>query len=288
MNVTAEEALARENSQRITQAGGSIMNLEVLTAVTDCVDVAVQRYGGKFNAIIKYETTGQDVRRSLVDLGNRILDRLQEFLNPEILVVPRQRLETLPTDHGGAFGKKAVEASLACITACARFMRRADAERDFNYVQIIPCALLKHDNHAFLFTRKDTDIKYRLYGKATIWQGCHVSRKDSGSLEKLLEEAILERVSRSLFLSHVFPIEPLGYCWDKEDEISSRHFGAVYGIQIDNRSTIIDLKKKEFRRRRGHGLTGEFLDWRQLAQDDVQGMLESWSRAIVWALGKKE
>ena len=152
MNVSAEEAIRRENSQRITQTDGSIMNPEVLTAVTDCVDSAVKKYRTRFRALIDHATTGQEVRESLVDLANRILSELQEFLNPEILVVPRRYIASLSLDGGGAFGKDAIEAALDCIQSCGRFMRRDEAEEDFEYVQIFPCGVLRYKRQVFLFT----------------------------------------------------------------------------------------------------------------------------------------
>ena len=90
-----------------------------------------------------------------------------------------------------------------------------------------------------------------------------------------------ERVSRSLFLSRVFSIDALGYCWDREDRHSSQHFGIIYKIHIDNRHTTIDLKKKEFRKRRGHGLIGKFSNIQEIKANQDELQLESWSRAIL-------
>jgi predicted NUDIX family phosphoesterase len=160
-------------------------------------------------------------------------------------------------------------------------MPRAEAEVTSDYVQIVPCGLLRYQDKVFLFQRKESDPKYRLYGRTTIWQGCHVSKREGVEFAALLKTTILERVSRSLFLSRVFPIDALGYCWDRQDPNSSRHFGVIYQIRIDNPHTAIDLKKKEFKRQRGHGLIGQFDAWQQLvaSQDDLT--LESWSRSII-------
>jgi len=221
------------------------------------------------------------VRESLVNLGDRVLDAFQSFLNPEILVVPRQHIELLPLDHDGQFGKEAVVVAVKCIQSNGRFMPRDDAEDNLDYVQIVPCGLLEFEDRVFLFERTDTDPKYRLFGKTTILQGCHASKRLDERIPGLLEDALLERVSSSLFLSRVFPIEAVGYCWDKDDEISSRHFGMVYRIQIDNPHTAVDLRKKEFRKQRGHGLSGQFVAWNDLFHQDVQTSLETWSHAIL-------
>jgi hypothetical protein len=87
MNVSPKEAIARENSQRISRKLGSIMNPEVLKNISQAVDRAVKEYGSKFGSIIKYETSGRDVKASNVGLADKILNQLEVFLNPKILVM---------------------------------------------------------------------------------------------------------------------------------------------------------------------------------------------------------
>ena len=160
-----------------------------------------------------------------------------------------------------------------------------EAEQDSGYVQIIPCGLLTYKDQVFVFQRKEADPKYRLYGKTTIWQGCHVNKRDGFTTPELLQTALLDRISRYLFLSRKFPTNMLGYCWDREDLKSSRHFGLVYRIQIDNPDTAVDLKKKEFRMKRGFGFTGGFNSFREISDKRDKRSLESWSRAILDGMG---
>ena len=281
MSVSPAEALSRENAQHITQKGGSIMKPEVLDAINTAVSYAIGQYKDQFPAIINHQTTGYSVRESNVALTERLLDHLKQFLDPEILVVPRARIEALPLERGEAFGREAMGRALDCISSNGSFVHRAAAEEDPNYVQIIPCGMLMHNDMVFLFQRKEKDPKYRLYGKTTIWQGCHVVKQDESDIPALLETALLGRISGSLFLSQVFPIESLGYCWDRENPESSRHFGVVYRINIDNPDTAADLKKKEFRRGRGHGLSGEFNTLKETSDKRENLGLESWSMAIL-------
>lgn len=288
MSVSAEEALSRETTPRITRKGGSIMNLDVLRAISDSVAEASTRYGSRFRALINHQTTGHEVRESNVTLAGKVLDCLERFLNPEILVVPRREIELLPLERGGKFDDQAMKSALSCITSHGRFMLRDEAEARSDYVQVIPCGLLTYESQVFLFQRKETDPKYRLYGKTTIWQGCHVMKQEGMSIPELLETALRERVSRSLFLSRVFPTDNLGYCWDREDPKGSRHFGVVYRIRIDNPHTAVDLKKKEFRKQRSHGLIGQFADLQQLAASRDELSLETWSRAILDKIGVTE
>lgn len=289
MRVSADEAASREASQRITRKAGTIMNPDVLAAITESVGEAIEQYAPKFSMVIDHQTTGRDVRETSVEIANKVLGSLESFLNPEILVVPREAIELLPLEHGGAFGDDAVRDAIKCIQDNGSFMRRDEAESNFDYVQIIPCGILanKDKDEVFLFQRKETDPKSLLYGKTTIWQGCHVSKCGETNISELLQNVLLERVSRSLFLSRVFPISALGYCWDKDDKAGSRHFGMAYRIEIDNLHTAVNLRNKEFKKRRGHGIGGRFVHWDELKSEEINSTLESWSRAILHGQGIK-
>ncbi|MHB8813436.1 MAG: hypothetical protein ACYDAE_09215 [Steroidobacteraceae bacterium] len=286
MSVSAEAALARESSQRLTRKTGSIMNPEVLQAITESVDEAMRRYGPKFGSIFRQDTTARDFKDSGVDLANGVLDSLERFLNPSILVVPRKEVERVVRELPTRFGNHATDAVLQCISTFGHYMPRADAERLHQYVQIIPCGLITYREQVFLFQRKGSDPKYRLFGKTTLWQGCHASKREGVGAPDLLKSALMERISRTLFLSRIFPVEPVGFCWDQDDPESSQHLGIAYRIQIDNPATAVDLRKKEFRKQRGHSVSGQFYLWSELKKNRESLNLESWSRAILDGLAE--
>jgi len=217
MNVSAEQAIVREVSQRISRKPGSIMNPDTLAVLSNSVRQTVQQYGSRFAAVIQHDTAGQDVRASNIALAAKILDHFERFVDPDILVVPRTQLDTLPLDREGAFTKSAVEKSLACITNHGRFERRSDAELDNDNIQIVPAGFLTYRDNVFVFQRKEQDPKYRLYGKTTVFQATHVVRRTGEGDLDLLKAALLERITRALFLSRIFPVELIGYCWDRDD-----------------------------------------------------------------------
>ncbi|HKY53089.1 MAG TPA: hypothetical protein VJM08_02235 [Anaerolineales bacterium] len=281
MSVQADEALARESGPRITSKGGSIMNPDVLSAINDAVTEATEKYGKKFRAFIDHPTTGDEPKASNIRLANKVLDTLEGFLNPEVLVVQRKHVEALSAKNGGAFGAEITDEVISCIESHAEFMLRALAEQNKDYVQIVPAGVLRLEKEVFVFERKEADPKYRLYGKTTLWQGTHVTKQDAPSRSQLIGAALADRISRDLFVSREFPTRAIGYCWDRDDDKSSPHFGLIYEITIDNPDTAVDLRKKAFRKRRGHNLSGQFLSVTQLIESEEQLDLESWSTTIL-------
>lgn len=280
MSVSPKEAISREESNHITSKSGSIMNPEVLATLSDSISKAVIDYADKFNFTI-HSTTGHEVRPSNIQLAKKTLKCLEAFLNPEVLVVPKKKIAELPLNRGGAFGKSAVKDAYDCISAYGTFITREQAEANKDYVQIIPCGVLMYEDKVFVFQRKDSDPKYELYGKTTIWQGSHVVKREGIKLPELLVAALQKRISRFLFLSRTFPISRLGYCWDRENAKSNKHFGIIYKMNIDNELTAADLKKKEFRKQRGFGLSGNFDDIEVIKAKINDLQLENWSRSIL-------
>jgi len=281
MSVSAKEALERETGQRISSKPGSIMNEETLAAITEAVEGAVNGYHQHFRTVLKHNTTGEDTQISSVRLAGQLLDSMQDFLNPKVLVVPRAEIARLVSAVGNRLTVDAFERALACITAYGTFVSRDEAERSNEVVQVVAAGVLVKDDKAFLFRRKESDPKYLLYGKTTIWQGCHIESEKNGSVGDLLRRSLQHRLSRSLFLSRTFSTEPLGFCWEDDNEKSSRHFGMMFTMLIDNPYTAADLRKKAFRRKRGPSLVGEFVTWEELAKQAEDLNLEAWSRAIL-------
>jgi predicted NUDIX family phosphoesterase len=287
MSVSAEKAMKREVGQRITKKPGSIMNPEVLSTITNSVSIAQRQYKKYFKELVRIDTsTSGSVRESNTILATRISDELEKFLNPKILVVPRMEIEKLPLKRGGAYSDAATKAVLNTINKHGRYMHRADAERDPRVVQIIAAGVLTADDRVFLFQRKETDPKSKLYGRTTIWQGTHVSKKKGKKGRQLLESALMDRITRQLFLSREFAAKLKGYCWDSDDADSSKHLGILFQIEIDNDHTANDLRKKEFRkgRGRGHDLVGQFIGWTELTKKRNDVMLESWSNSVIASL----
>ena len=109
MSVDAEIAMQREVAQRITNIPGSIMNPDVLGAITRSVHAAIDRYRSKFPQMLPIDTSAsRNVRESNTSLADNIVDCLEEFLNPEILVVPRDAIDQLRLEGGGAMSGTSV------------------------------------------------------------------------------------------------------------------------------------------------------------------------------------
>lgn len=288
----ASTALSRENAHRITERPGSIMNQSTLDVLSSAVQAAEQRYGQRFTDIVTKSTVGGDVRMVNVCLLEQILHRFESFLNPEILTVPKARLQTLLAKAPCSFVPSPETTDiLRIIEREGRYTKRDEAESDSELVQVVPCGVLLRSGRVFLFQRRDQNPKSNLYGKSTVWQGCHVVRASSGNGEQLSQvtlEALQRRVAQSLFIGRrELKADFVGYTWDTSDKGDGKHLGLTFRLNIESMELADSLKNKEFRRSRGHSLGGDFWSPDELVARADEFDLEPWSRAILSENGQK-
>ena len=283
LRAKAPTALKRENAHRITERNGSIMNTSMLETLSDGVDDTVDRHKNAFKSIIVIDTDDGDVRSVNADLLSQILDRFESFVNPEVLVVPRQDMEDLLSNAPCAFTPDGeTDRIRGIIERKGQYRRRTEAESDESCVQIVPCGALLHEGRVFLFQRHDRNPKSHLYGKSTIWQGCHTVRPADGQRSMSTVLAALEaRIAQSLFISQKLQSHFVGYTWDDSEKGDGRHLGLIYRMDIKSHELAESLRKKEFRRSRGHSLAGDFREIGELRSSMDEVDLEPWSRAIL-------
>jgi len=279
----AATALERENANRITERPGSIMNTSMLETLSDAVDEAIELHGKKFSNVIRMDTDDGDIRTVNARLLSQILNHFESFVNPEILVVPKQDMEGLLSTAPFAFTPDDESASIQVIIEThGEYRRRTEVESDRDFIQIIPCGVLLYEGRVFLFQRHDKSPKSRLYGKATIWQGCHVTRPaDLDRSMSTVLEALESRIAQSLFISRKLRSRFVGYTWDDSETGDGRHLGLIYRMNIESPELAESLMKKEFRRSRGHSLTGGFGKIEELVSSMDEVDLEPWSRTIL-------
>lgn len=283
LHASAPRALERENAQRITRRAGSIMNASMLEALSGAVVEAVDRYEDEFKNVIVIDTDDGEVRSVNADLLSQILNYFESFVNPEVLVVPKLAINDILSESPYAFLPDGQTVRMQeIIKRKGQYRKRTEVESDTNFIQIVPCGVLLHQGRVFLFQRQDRNPKSSLYGKSTIWQGCHVVRPVGGSGPLPAARAALQaRVAQSLFISRQLRSAFVGYAWDDSDKGDGRHLGLIYRLDIESSELAESLKKKEFRRSRGHSLAGDFREIAELRlrMDEVD--LEPWSRAIL-------
>lgn len=289
LQAKSDTAIERENAHRITQRTGSIMNTSMLESLSSAVADTLNDYKDSFKNVISIDTDDGDVRSVNAKLLGQILDSFESFVNPEILVVPRKNMQRLLSDAPCAFApSNRTDEIQEIIRDCGQYRRRKDVESDHSLLQIVPCGVLLYEQRVFLFQRHDKNPKSNLYGKSTIWQGCHVERPDDGQRSICSVQSALEaRIAQSLFISRKLNGHFVGYTWTDSTTGDGQHLGLIFPMTIKSPELAESLKKKEFRRSRGHNLTGDFRDIEELRTSMDEVDLEPWSRSVLTDFGER-
>jgi predicted NUDIX family phosphoesterase len=158
------------------------------------------------------------------------------------------------------------------------FLRRAEAENDPTYKQIIPYVILAYEGRVVYYVRGKRAGEQRLVAKGSIGIGGHLNDADVGlfSLNEEHYNRVVEReVHEEIHLLSKFRNQIVALLNDDSTEVGRVHLGIVH---------IFNLKEPKVRKREAMitGLT--FLTREELMAR--RESLESWSQICVDALDR--
>ena len=122
---------------------------------------------------------------------------------------------------------------------------RDEAEKSGDWVQPIPCALLRDDKGKYCVLRRIRDTRADLRSRMTLVVGGHVDRPlHEQSNPSLLFETLKRELDEEIGVQDLSVIEPIGLVIDSSSTFASRHIAFVYEATIlDN---IVPRAKEEF------------------------------------------
>jgi predicted NUDIX family phosphoesterase len=177
----------------------------------------------------------------------------------QVLGAPRARLWPGPGWRGVRVD--GVSDILAAALASASYRRRAEAEVDPAWKQLIPYLVLRDGERVFLMRRTRAGGDARLHERFTIGVGGHVNPGDAG-IEDALRREWREEIAAA------FEPEPclLGLLNDDSDPVGAVHLGVVY--EADARGRPVAIRETE-------KLSGAF----QTLEDarSARDRMETWS-----------
>ena len=159
----------------------------------------------------------------------------------EILVFPRNAMRT---------GERFLpwESSLSLLSSIERRMTwliREEAEKSEEFLQAIPCAVIRSGTEQFRVMRRVKEGRRDLSSKISLVVGGHVDRttQDHGLLQ-LLDRTLRREIFEELGVSEITKVKPVGIVIDHSSIFASRHVGFVYEAAVDNK--FIPVAKEEF------------------------------------------
>jgi len=151
------------------------------------------------------------------------------------------------------------------------FLRRSELEEDPSFKQIIPYAIISHNESFYLFRRTSRQTEKRLHNKFSLGVGGHMNPNDSMELK---EQYLIDELKRELYEEVkllngclIEDIEFIGFINDDTIPVGSLHIGLLYNIHVSNKEVYINETDK---------MTAAWIDKSNLAEF-YEGM-ETWSK----------
>lgn len=287
--VSPEKALERENKDLIVPRSGSIMGPEFLERYNAILAAVHDDVKEQFS-IIKIDTTEHESPRATTyEIAKALIDRMERWANPDIAVLPRTIVASL-------FERQRIRQIsdiIRDVQDSLEYRPRSTLVEGCDFVGIVAASVLQHCNEMLLFERsEERDEKRKLFGRHTLWKGCHVPRADDDSRDivKLAANAVEARIKEDLHLAQLdSQLQPRCLVWNPDDRRDSLHVGLFFDLNIQEEAVALALAGKVFKRERNRTKLGgnKFISARALlermqSKDSKEHVeLESWSKIVL-------
>ena len=144
-----------------------------------------------------------------------------------VLVLPAASLWRIGYFQGLSLDRKKF-AELMSMLGEAEFKRRADAETDPAYKQIIPYVILAHHADVFSYRRGKLLNEARLLGSYSIGVGGHISISDSSLFHLPYIEAMRREIAEEVEISCDHGDRIVGLINDDTNDVGKVHLGIVH------------------------------------------------------------
>jgi predicted NUDIX family phosphoesterase len=163
------------------------------------------------------------------------------------------------------------------VNSGKQFVPRSLAEQNPNYLQPIPCAILRYDRKILFLKRKKPG--HPLHDTYAVWAGGHVCQLDDGP--DLLINTLERELSEEVFIKEAFELNriPVGLIRTDEDARASRHIGVLYEVSLKSEHVALAMNQKEFRETRGSSMSGRLVEIDRISE--FYDSMGDWSKSIV-------
>jgi predicted NUDIX family phosphoesterase len=123
-----------------------------------------------------------------------------------------------------------------------KFIRRVDAESDPTYKQIIPYAILMHEDTIFSYFRGKLLSEERLRGKHSIGVGGHISPEDLNLFVEAYMKAMYREIGEEIIIDSKFEQQAVGLLNDDSNDVGKVHLGIVHLFSLEK--PLVQAKEK--------------------------------------------
>lgn len=278
---TPEVSIHREFANLLTSKVGTIMNLTVLKDYLTSIDITKNKYGNAFHDVIEIDTSIKDQDSVGKEVTEKTLRSLREQLMEKIgyFVKTKDITEVLSTKS--IFDYNEVKSLFPSNKI--NFGLRNDVEKNDEFLQIVPIAVITNKKNEVLVARKkniprseDSPEKE----KPLLYFGGHTRTTDMTNNDDSFLDVCKSTLRRELY-------EELGILVSLDDNVptiiytpnhpkSSKHLSICFEVKIDE-TCKLRMDPYELVQHKGTSKSGDFFQAKDLVNED----LEDWGILIL-------
>ena len=285
LEASPDVSIKREFANLLTTKIGTIMNPAVLGEYRNAIHETYEKYKGKFHWVEKIDTSPEEMTQD--EVGRLITDKTLNVLREQLEMIgyvqkTGELSEILSRDSLFDYSNLEELFQLSVIN----FERRDVVEKNNDFLQILPIAVVTNNNNEVLVVKKkdnacsdDSPEK----GKLLLWVGGHMRATDCISTEEdfldVCKSTLSRELEEELGISKSFDGITPSIIYTPNSPKSSKHLAVCFGIKIDN-TTRLKLDPYELVQRKGSSPSGRFFTTDDLRKIKIED-LEDWSINIL-------
>jgi predicted NUDIX family phosphoesterase len=188
-----------------------------------------------------------------------------------VLVVHKELLQEYVSDNeNNRLIKRRKLQILNAILENHTFMARNVAEYDYNFKQVIPYVIIRHDKSYLLLKRTSKQTESRLHDKYSLGIGGHINPiLTTSSAGDIILHGLFKELNEEVLTEKPGNLEFLGVINDESSSVSRVHLGLVY---------ILELLSSEYKILESEKMSGQWADADELSA--YYDMMETWSQIV--------
>jgi predicted NUDIX family phosphoesterase len=162
-------------------------------------------------------------------------------LQESVLVVPRAIIDPFCKT---AFTPDPAPVEKAVLANC-RFLRRTQAEKDYNFKQVIPYVVVRHENQYLLIWRTSKQTEARLHNLYSLGVGGHINDTDIPSAaNNIILTGMRRELTEEITVEGEQSCKIVGIINDDSTDVSRVHMGFVFVLRTASAHyTIMEPEK---------------------------------------------
>lgn len=187
----------------------------------------------------------------------------------EVLVVKDNIINAI-LNGGFGFIKYDIDVLYSGIASDYEYRLRSIVEREYEYRQIIPYAIVKYKDKYLLLKRKSAQNEERLHDMYSVGVGGHINKIDGLiGIKNIIREGFRRELNEEVSIKCGYNVNYMGIIRDNSTDVAKLHLGIVYMLDLkEDNINIIEVDK----------MSGSMKDYNEIGQ--YYDNMESWSQLV--------